>query len=665
MEFSELKLNKPIPPAKIKQFEKKKIFNVDDLLRYTPRGYLDYRTPSNLVLAHNGDAVALKLRVLSVTKRMGQKKEYVQAFCKDETNDITLNVRWFDPYIYDTIREEIGYEVFVCGIFVDDEWGKQIVNPNVFKRFDENVDEKTIYRIYPIYSKIPRMANQYFENVLNAAIDQYDGTDNLPKGLKNKFDIIDEKDMIMYLHRPMDPLQIQAANRRLMIETLYPFAERMLTDEKEAQHYSEFKPTILNHFNTLVKNLPYELTTDQKEIINEFIKNARNGKRINALVQGDVGSGKTVCAILLMIAMVDNGYQAALMAPTAILAKQHYEELVGYIEPMGLKAVFLGSDMKAKEKREALSMIESGEANFIVGTHAVISDKVVFKNLGITIVDEEHKFGVIQRETLKKKASDGVHNISMSATPIPRSLAQVLYGNAVDIYTITTMPAGRIPIQTAAVQNIKSAFAFMKKELDLGHQCYIVCPLIENNSNHSNDMLIECDEDTKEKPLSVEEVLKMVNEFYKNTPYKAEAVTGKMKDEEKDAIIGRFKSNETQILIATTIIEVGVNVPNSTVITIMNAERFGLAGLHQLRGRVGRNSLQSYCMLVSNDKDNPRLKVMCETTNGFRIAEEDLKLRGTGDIIGIKQSGEDKNIMLMLKYPKTYKGIKEYILQNM
>ena len=318
---------------------------------------------------------------------------------------------------------------------------------------------------------------------------------------------------------------------------------------------------------------------------------------------------------------------------------------------MGLKAVYLSGDLKAKEKRECLKMIEDGTANFIVGTHSVISDSVKFKNLGLTVVDEEHKFGVIQRETLKNKADIGVHNISMSATPIPRSLAITLYGDAVVIYTIKSMPKGRLPIRTAVVNNYKSMLQFMEQEIRQGHQAYMVCPLIESGE-------IEKDE---KKPISVTEAYELANNYFEPRGIKVEVITGKMKDEEKTEKITTFKENKAQVLIATTIIEVGTNVPNATVIAIMNAERFGLAGLHQLRGRVGRNSLQSYCMLVSTQKDNPRLEVMCETTNGFEIAEADLKLRGTGDFLGTKQSGEDKNVLLMLKYPKYYEAIKNYI----
>jgi len=356
-----------------------------------------------------------------------------------------------------------------------------------------------------------------------------------------------------------------------------------------------------------------------------------------------------------MFSMADNGFQSVLMAPTGVLAKQHFKELSSYSEKYGYNTVYLGGDLKAKEKKEVLKKIKSGEAHFIIGTHAVISDNVEFKNLALTIVDEEHKFGVIQRETLRKKASEGVHSISMSATPIPRSLALTLYGDAMDIYTISTMPNGRLPVKTAVTNENKAIFSFMQKEIEKGHQCYIVCPLIENDTD-----------DDRELPESVEEIYQKVCDYFliHNKNIKASVITGKMNDEEKSRIIGEFSKNETQILIATTIIEVGVNVPNATVIAIMNAERFGLAGLHQLRGRVGRGNLQSYCILKSKELENERLQVMCETTDGFKIAQEDLKQRGTGDILGVKQSGEDENVKLMLKHPKIYEAIREYVREN-
>lgn len=647
MLFEDLELEKPITTAKLNQLAKKGIMNVNDLLRFYPTSYSDYTQIIPITEADIDKRVAIKATLLGVQKRMGQKTQYITAICDDCNSDKQFTVRWFNPYIFDTIYSLKGKDIAVGGVFKNDEWGMQIINPEMFMDYEEYTPV-----MYGKYKKIQGMSTEYFTNLLNTALEKYNEKDTLDQDLKKHFGIIDEQEMIRYIHKPRSKEEYLMARKRLIFESLYPLAYKMVRDTKNAEKESNIIPRKLTNFNKFIGNLPYELTKDQKKIITEFFKSAKKGKRINALVQGDVGSGKTVVAFSLMIMMNDNGYQAALMTPTGILASQHYEELKKYIEPLGLKAVLLKSGLKKSEEKIILKQIKDGEVDFIVGTHSIISDKVEFNNLGITIVDEEHKFGVTQRENLSKKADEGVHNVSMSATPIPRSLALTIYGDAVDVYTIESMPNGRKEVKTEIVDKDLSAYKFMSKEINDGHQCYIVCPMI-------GDPNFEIDEDND--ITSVEEVYKTATEFFKDTDVKVSMITGKMKDLEKNEIIDAFTQNKSQILIATTIIEVGVNVPNATVITIMNAERFGLAGLHQLRGRVGRSNLQSYCILRSNDTDNPRLNAMVRTSNGFEIAEEDLKLRGTGDFLGTKQSGEDKNVMLMLKYPKFYNQIKQYI----
>lgn len=649
MKLNELSID--IPTKKINQLEKKGYKTVEDILRIEPKGYMDYSTKADLKNAVSGTNCAFELTLKKCVRRMGNKVPYVKAYLEDSIGD-TLVVTYFDQYLYGKLCGFKDKKVFVAGKFERSEWGNQMSDPDILEIYTENS-----FRIYPLYKKITGMSNDYFLNILNHAIDEFDEDDFLSYNFKEKFNIADEKDFIKYLHRPQNIEEIQKAIYRLTIESLYPFCKSLVDMADECNKKSKIKPDKLDLCHKVINSLPYELTPDQKAILNKFVIDAKSGKRVNALIQGDVGSGKTICSIILMLALVSNGYQAALMAPTGILAKQHYDDLEELVKPFGIKTAFLGGEIKQPEKNEILKGISNGEIDIVVGTHSVISDKVVFKNLGITVVDEEHKFGVIQREALKKKAMDGVHNISMSATPIPRSLAQTMYADSMDVYTISSMPKGRLPIKTTIVNKFNSMYAFMEKEILNGHQCYIVCPLIDFQDQN----LIETESD---KIYSIEELNSLTNEYFQNTNIKVAVVTGKMKEEEKSQIISDFEQNKYQILIATTIIEVGVNVPNTTVISIINAERFGLAGLHQLRGRVGRNSLQSYCMLFSEDNNNPRLEVMCKTTNGFEIAEEDLKLRGTGNIVGIRQSGEDKNVVLMLKYPKLFNAIKEYIKNN-
>lgn len=648
MEFSDLQLDKPMTTQKINQFKRKGIYTVDDLVFTFPKKYVDYSHVITLNEAVSGEKAAMKVIVKDVVRRMGQKAGYVDAICREYETRNPITVRWFNPYIYSSIEPFIEKEVAVCGIFRDDGWGPQIINPDIF-----SIDLDRSFGVFPVYRKIQGVSDEYFQRVLQASIEQFVPEETIEEKARETFGVIPIDELINNLHNPHNQEDVKKASKRLVFERLYRFADRMVKDANAVEKKTNIKPMILSKTNEFIQAFPYELTGDQKAVVGKLVKSAQEGKRINALIQGDVGSGKTICAFLTMAAFADNGYQSALMAPTGVLAKQHYEELCSYIAPLGFTAVYLDGGLKAKEKREILEKIKDGTADFVIGTHSVISDNVEFKNLGLTVVDEEHKFGVIQRENLKKKADEGVHSISMSATPIPRSLALTLYGDALDIYTIHQMPNGRKPVKTAVVNNEISAFRFMEQEIGKGHQCYVVCPLIDGE-----DMV---DSDDKEAPESVESVSKKIDNFFSPKGIKAEVVTGKMTNDEKTAIIDRFKNNETQILIATTIIEVGVNVPNATVITIMNAERYGLAGLHQLRGRVGRSSLQSYCILKSSEQNNPRLTAMVDTTDGFKIAEADLKLRGTGDFLGTKQSGDDGNIKLMMKYPDYYNKIKAYI----
>ncbi len=334
------------------------------------------------------------------------------------------------------------------------------------------------------------------------------------------------------------------------------------------------------------------------------------------------------------------------MAPRGVLAIQHYDELKKYADTLGINIAFLRSGMNARERREVLNGISSGEIPFIVGTHSCLSDDVIYKNLGTIITDEEHLFGVKQKEQLEKKAGEGVHMLSMSATPIPRTLATIIFGKSKEILTIKTMPKGRLPIKTISETGHSKSFAMLEHEIKNGHQAYVVCPAIENK------------EDTD--IVSIEEMEIIYRNYFVKRRIEVGILNGKMKKDEIEAIIKDFVDGKIQILLSTTVVEVGVNVPNATVMVIEQADRFGLASLHQLRGRVGRNNYQSYCILVTDAIDNPRIRIMCETTDGFRIAEEDLKLRGTGNLIGVEQAGFNKYVEEMIMYPDLYKKACDY-----
>lgn len=637
-----------LPEGKMKQLNNAGISNITDVLFCFPKRYYDLRVPVNTNNATWGRRCAIKLHMQDISK--DSRGRYVKCVCVDKSTQATVYIYWFNlnvNYIYGIYYKYKGMDIIIDGIPNRDEKGTiKIVNPN-----NLTDDISSITKVVPEYSKIPGMSNSYFLNVIDKCLDLCDVDDPIPEDIRKRFDLISQNRMIFNYHKAQNIEDLTLAKKKEIFNCIYEYALQLEEDTRGLYVKSSYNPKFLTKCNQLIRELPYTLTEDQQNVITQFVHKAQQGNRVNALIQGDVGCGKTVCAFLLMTAMADNGYQSALMAPTSVLAKQHYEELLNMTNHLGFNTVYLGGNMKAAEKRKALAMIMDGSANFIVGTHSLISDNVEYFNLGLTIVDEEHKFGVVQRENLKGKAAQGVHNISMSATPIPRSLALAVYGGAMDIYNITTMPGGRKPILTEVVNNENSAYRFIYTQLKAGRQCYIVCPHVVKKTKESN--MGEC--------TTVEEEFVRVDSFFSKYGYKTGVLTGKMKESEKDETIQAFKDNKIQLLVATTIVEVGVNTPNATVIMIRDAERYGLAQLHQLRGRVGRGSLQSYCMLMSTDAINPRLSVMCKTTNGFEIAEEDLKIRGTGELTGVRQSGIDYKFAYILKYPKLFAKIQEII----
>ena len=416
----------------------------------------------------------------------------------------------------------------------------------------------------------------------------------------------------------------------------------------------------------MVKSLPYKLTKGQADVCNLFSTKMKEGRRINALVQGDVGTGKTMVAFIAMFMMADNGYQSVLMAPTFVLATQHYKQLSDLASEYGYKVAFLGGKQKASEKKKILAGIASGEYTFIVGTHGVFSESVDYHDLALVVTDEEHRFGVLQRDEVAKKADRGVHTITMSATPIPRTVASVLYGDTLEICTIKDKPAGRKEIKTQVYNNQDGICKFMEMQIKEGRQAYVICPLIEKAEKGSK----------MEKIDSVEEVCKTYSEYFKDTlveksgemvPVKASVLTGSTPVDEANEIMQKFQDGDIDILVATTVVEVGVNVPNASLIVVHNAERFGMAALHQLRGRVGRGSYQSYCILksscidpASDDKDaKERLETLAKTDDGYEVALADLRNRGTGDLVGTEQSGNNQFIDLILKNRVLYEKIRK------
>ena len=635
------------------------INTVYDLVYYFPRAYDDRTNIKKIGELKFNEYVVLKATVMSavnLTVRSGKK--IVKAMVTDGTG--IMEILWFGmPYIKKSLK--IGEEYLFIGqtkksaVF-------QLINPE-YKLFSgqQKVSENEILPIYSSNKNITqnslrKLVEKFLVNFLNYF------EENIPKKLIKEYKIMERKSAIKNIHYPVSMKEIEEAKRRFAIEELLILElgilkNRFIIENSNSKNYEvEGKKEKVREF---LSQLTFNLTNAQKKVIKEIYDEISNGKIVNRLIQGDVGSGKTVVAMVMLIYMAENGYQGALMAPTEILANQHYLGIKERLEKIGLRVELLTSSIKGKKKNEILDGIANGEVGIVIGTHSLIEDDVIFKKLGLIVIDEQHRFGVNQRNKLREKGFLG-NLLVMSATPIPRSLALSIYGD-LDLSIIDELPPGRTPIKTKWIANdedLEKMYNFIYKKVNDGNQAYFVAPLIET----SDKMALK----------SVDKVSEEIERKFSNK--KIGIIHGKMKAKEKDEVMLKFKNKEYDILIATTVIEVGIDVPASTIMTIYNAERFGLSALHQLRGRVGRGSKQSYCFLISNsttENSKQRLSIMEETEDGFRIAEEDLKLRNSGEIFGLRQSGfsdlkfidiiyDVKTIKLVrdecIKYLKEHKG---------
>ena len=635
------------------------INTVYDLIYYFPRAYDDRTNIKKIGELKFNEYVVIKANVMSVvnlTVRSGKK--IVKAMVSDGTG--IMEILWFGmPYIKKSLK--IGEEYLFIGqtkkstVF-------QLINPE-YKLFSgqQKVSESEILPIYSSNKNITqnslrKLVEKFLVNFLNYF------EENIPKELIKEYKIMERKNAIKNIHYPISMKEIEEAKRRFAIEELLILElgilkNRFIIENSNSKNYEvEGKKEKVREF---LSQLSFNLTNAQKKVIKEIYDEISNGKIVNRLIQGDVGSGKTVVAMVMLIYMAENGYQGALMAPTEILANQHYLGIKERLEKIGLRVELLTSSIKGKKKNEILEGIANGDVDIVIGTHSLIEDDVIFKKLGLIVIDEQHRFGVNQRNKLREKGFLG-NLLVMSATPIPRSLALSIYGD-LDLSIIDELPPGRTPIKTKWIANdedLEKMYNFIYKKVNDGNQAYFVAPLIET----SDKMALK----------SVDKVSEEIERKFSNK--KIGIIHGKMKAKEKDEVMLKFKNKEYDILIATTVIEVGIDVPASTIMTIYNAERFGLSALHQLRGRVGRGSKQSYCFLISNsitENSKQRLSIMEETEDGFRIAEEDLKLRNSGEIFGLRQSGfsdlkfidiiyDVKTIKLVrdecIKYLKEHKG---------
>ena len=490
---------------------------------------------------------------------------------------------------------------------------------------------EVIHSMQPIYGQTKGLPNKTIVRAVKQALSVRQMVrDYMPLDLRIRHELAEYNFAIEHIHFPTDRTELLFARKRLVFDEFFLFlmAVRRLKDRR-VDRESHFRMTPSDEVISLVKNLPYALTGAQNKVLTEVFRDMTGGKVMNRLIQGDVGSGKTIIAVLALLEAAYNGYQGALMVPTEVLARQHYESMLSLFEENGIdkQVVLVTGSMTAKEKRTAYGKIASHEADIIVGTHALIQEKVVYDKLALVITDEQHRFGVSQREMLGGKG-DEPHVLVMSATPIPRTLAIIIYGD-LDISIIDELPANRLPIKNCVVDTSyrNTAYSFIKGEVAAGRQAYVICPMVE-----ASEM------------IEAENVLNYAKKLQSALPgIPVEYLHGKMKAKEKNAVMERFAAGEIKVLVSTTVVEVGVNVPNATVMMIENAERFGLAQLHQLRGRVGRGKHQSYCILVDGsgqDGTRERLTILSKSNDGFFIASEDLKLRGPGDIFGLRQSGD-------------------------
>ena len=631
--------------------KKRKMETVEDVCQLFPSKYYDFSFINPLNTGRLDKNYAFVCKLVSYELKKQSSLYIVRCTLQDIYTQNELCVSWFGTTeMYNVLKKDYrpGDTCFIGGKLKASNKKNLFFmsNPIIFKKYDGESD----CHIYTAYEKIRGISESNFERIINECLEHATIPDKVPRELLHKYNLMSKDEAIREMHKPSSVEGVKKAKYRLNIDDLLYFALQLEEKKRNLPAGSVYGIHSLAITTKIIKNLPFQLTKDQKSAYEELVNRIRSGKRLNALIQGDVGCGKTILAFLLMFVMADNGFQSVLLAPTQVLASQHYNELKEMAAQYDIDVVYIANGLKKKEREAILKSIEDGSALMIVGTHSVLSKEVKFHDLGLSITDEEHRFGVLQREEITTKAKAGMHTVTMSATPIPRSLSDVLLSTT-EVFNIQSMPNGRKPIQTAICASQNTIFQFIKKEIEKGHQAYVVCPLIEDKQG------------VMEGILSVEQTYtEYANVFGKNA---VAVLNGKMKEDETEKVIQSFKNGEIKILVSTTVVEVGVNVPNATVIVINNAERFGLASLHQLRGRVGRGNSPGYCILNSVHKDNKRLIALCKYKNGFQIAEADYALRGSGNILGTEQSGSNYYVELSMRYPDLFSELQKYAKKYM
>ena len=611
-----------------KLFQKIGITTTDDLLHYYPRNYDAYEEPEEIGSLKENTVAAIRATITTgVYVNKIRNLQVISITVADTTG--RLAVAWFNaPYLKNTLKKG---SCFILRGKVSRKKGRlEMEHPEIFT---PAAYEEVLHSMQPIYGLTAGLTNKLIIKLMHQILEEQNlQTEFLPDEIKEYYHLADDNYALSAIHFPANMQELLVARKRLVFDEflLFILAVQILKGKtEEAPNAFPMKPVWTTE--QIMENLPYKLTRAQLNAWHEIERDLCSHTLMSRLVQGDVGSGKTILAFLAMVLTVENGYQAALMVPTEVLANQHFEAFTKLMEEQGITSchpVLLTGSTTLKEKRRIYGEIASGEANVIIGTHALIQEKVVYENLGLVITDEQHRFGVKQREALTTRGN-APHVLVMSATPIPRTLAIIVYGD-LDISIIDELPAMRLPIKNCVVGTSyrPKAYSFIEKQIRQGRQAYIICPMVEESEGADGE--------------NVTDYTQRIREIFPSD-ITIGMLHGKMKPKEKNQIMEQFARGEIQVLVSTTVVEVGVNVPNATVMMVENAERFGLAQLHQLRGRVGRGEYQSYCIFMQGNEQeetSKRLEILNKSNDGFFIAGEDLKLRGPGDLFGIRQSGQ-------------------------
>ncbi len=613
---------KGVGEKRAKLFNKKDIYTVEDLLYYFPRSHEDRSEMKDIADCAEGETVCVCVAVFSPVREVRVRRNMLISTMVVSDRSGALNIVWYNNrFVKDKFFT--GDEYIMYGKLIRNRGKLEMINPV----YEERGRERFTGKIVPLYPLTEGLTQRMLQSAMEIAIKEAGRLEEyVPSDIRERYKIAELNYAMKNIHFPADFESYNIARIRFVFEELLVLQLALSGRKSENTALDGIAFDNIMYARDFAKTLPFPLTGAQKRTLNEILSDCKSGHMMNRLLQGDVGSGKTAVAAAAIYTSVKNGHQAAMMAPTEILAVQHYETLTGLYKDAGITAVLLTGSMKAKEKRLAYEMISSGAADVVVGTHAIIQSAVEFRDLAFVVADEQHRFGVEQRAKLAAKGNNP-HILIMSATPIPRTLALILYGD-LDISVIDELPPGRKPVKTYAVgeKMRKRVFAFLEKNVRAGMQAYVVCPLVE--------------ETEKSDLQNAENLAKKLAEIFPD--FRTGLIHGRMKSKLKDEIMSEFVGGEINILVSTTVIEVGVNVPNANIMVIENAERFGLSQLHQLRGRVGRGGEQAYCILLAhgnNEVTKKRMETMCASNDGFYISERDLQLRGPGDFFGTRQHG--------------------------